>query len=147
MSRMGPVLARMLASAALRAVADEVNIFSHRQPEWIRPLADAFSAATGIAVNVAFVGRGRSGRLVAEGDRAPADLVLTVEIARAMQMVGAGVTQPVVSDMLAAKSPDSLRDPGKKWLGLTTGARIICVNGERISEGKVTPCDDLADPK
>ena len=89
------LLALALGTTALPALADEVNIYSHRQPELIQPLLDAFTAETGIAVNVAFVDKGMAERLVAEGDRSPADLVLTVDIARLMQVVEAGVTQPV----------------------------------------------------
>ena len=48
-------------------------------------------------MNIAFVDKGMVERLVAEGDRSPADLVLTVDIARLTEVVNAGVTQPVDS--------------------------------------------------
>lgn len=41
---MRPALfALALASTALPAWADEVNVYSHRQPELIQPLVDAFT--------------------------------------------------------------------------------------------------------
>ncbi len=46
-------LGTVLAVSALPALADEVNVYSHRQPELIQPLMDAFTAETGITVNVA----------------------------------------------------------------------------------------------
>ena len=142
-----PLLALVLSSTALPALAQEVNIYSHRQPELIQPLVDAFTAETGIAVNVAFVDKGMVERLVAEGSRSPADLVLTVDIARLIQLVDAGVTQPVRSDVLEANIPAEFRDPGDQWFGLTTRARVVYASKERVKAGEVTTYEDLADPK
>jgi iron(III) transport system substrate-binding protein len=132
---------------ATPAVADEVNVYSHRQPELIQPLVDAFTAETGIAVNVAFVDKGMAERLVAEGDRSPADLILTVDIARLMQIVDAGVTQPVQSDVLTTNIPATLRDPGNQWFGLTARARIVYASIDRVKPGEVTTYEDLASEK
>jgi iron(III) transport system substrate-binding protein len=136
-----------LSSTAVPALAQEVNIYSHRQPELIQPLLDAFTAETGIATNVAFVDKGMAERLVAEGDRSPADLVLTVDIARLVQVVEAGVIQPVQSDVLTANIPATLRDPANEWFGLTTRARIVYASKDRVAPGEVTTYEDLADPK
>jgi iron(III) transport system substrate-binding protein len=124
-----------------------VNIYSHRQPELIQPLVDAFTAETGIDVNVAFVDKGMAERLVAEGNRSPADLVLTVDIARLMQVVEAGVTQPVESDVLSSNIPAEFRDPAGHWFGLTSRARIVYASKERVKDGEVTTYEDLASDK
>ncbi|MDB5661366.1 MAG: Fe+3 siderophore transporter, periplasmic substrate-binding protein [Cypionkella sp.] len=129
------------------ALAEEVNIYSHRQPELIQPLIDAFTKETGIEVNVAFVDKGMAERLVAEGNRSPADLILTVDIARLMEVVKAGVTQEIDSPVLEANIPAGFRDPGKHWFGLTSRARVVYVSNERIKPGDVTTYEDLADPK
>ena len=42
------LLALALTGTALPALAQEVNVYSHRQPELIQPLVDAFTAETGI---------------------------------------------------------------------------------------------------
>ncbi len=147
MSLLRPALALMLCATALPAFADEVNIYSHRQPELIQPLVDAFTAETGITVNVAFVESGMSERLVAEGKRSPADLVLTVDVARLIQVVEAGVTQAVDSEVLKANIPAGLRDPANQWFGLTTRARIVYASKDRVAPGEVTTYEDLADPK
>ncbi len=140
-------LAALAVTTALPALADEVNVYSHRQPELLQPLVDAFTADTGIAVNVAFVDKGMAERLQAEGDRSPADIVMTVDIARLQQIVDAGVTQPVQSDVLAANVPEALRDPAGHWFGLTTRARIIYASKERVAAGEVTTYEDLASDK
>jgi iron(III) transport system substrate-binding protein len=128
-------------------LAQEINVYSHRQPELIQPLVDAFTAETGIAVNVAFVDKGMAERLQAEGDRSPADLVLTVDIARLTQIVAADVTQPVQSDVLEANIPEAFRDADDHWFGLTARARIVYASKDRVADGEVTTYEDLADPK
>ena len=141
------LMALACATTALPALADEINVYSHRQPELIQPLVDAFTAETGITVNVAFVEKGMAERLVAEGARSPADLVLTVDIARLQQIVDAGVTQAVQSDVLETNIPADLRDAGDQWFGLTSRARIVYASVDRVAEGEVTTYEDLADPK
>ena len=141
------LLTLALCTTALPALAEEVNIYSHRQPELIQPLIDAFTAETGITVNVAFIDKGMVERLQAEGDRSPADLVLTVDIARLTQVIEAGVTQPVQSEVLEANIPAAFRDAADHWFGLTTRARIVYASKERVADGEVTTYEDLADPK
>ncbi|MGB3277623.1 MAG: Fe(3+) ABC transporter substrate-binding protein [Pseudorhodobacter sp.] len=148
MSARLPVLAALaLGAISLPALADEVNVYSHRQPSLIQPLADAFTAETGIDVNIAFVDKGMAERLVAEGNRSPADLVLTVDIARLTQIVDAGVIQPVDSAVLAANIPTNLRDEGNHWFGLTSRARIVYAAKDRVAPGEITTYEDLASEK
>ncbi|NIY98739.1 iron ABC transporter substrate-binding protein, partial [Salipiger sp. HF18] len=71
-----------LIATAVPALAEEVNLYSYRQPELLAPLTEAFTAETGIDVNVAYLEQGMVERLQAEGDRSPADLVFTVDISR-----------------------------------------------------------------
>jgi iron(III) transport system substrate-binding protein len=146
MTRLTP-LALAAAAVAAPALADEVNVYSHRQPELVQPLFDAFTRETGIAVNVAYVDKGMVERLQAEGDRSPADLVMTVDIARLAQVVDAGVTQPVASEVLAANIPAEFRDPGNQWFGLTSRARIVYASKDRVADGEVTTYEDLASDK
>jgi len=134
-------------ASAVPALAAEVNIYSFRQPQLVQPLFDAFTAATGIAVNVAYVDKGLVERLVAEGARSPADLVMTVDISRLAQLVDAGVTQSVDSATLAANIPAEFRDPANQWFGLTSRARVIYASRDRVADGEVTTYEDLADPK
>lgn len=141
------LVALLAATVAVPALAEEVNVYSLRQPELVQPLFDRFTEETGIAVNVAFVEKGMVERLASEGDRSPADLVMTVDIARLAQVVEAGVTQPVESEVLAANIPAEFRDPGNQWFGLTSRARIVYASKERVADGVVTTYEDLADPK
>ncbi len=140
-----PALA--LLAAAQPALAEEVNLYSYRQPELLAPLTEAFTAATGIDVNVAYLSDGMVERLQAEGDRSPADLVFTVDVSRLAAIVDAGVTQPVTSDVLQANVPAQYHDPDGNWWGLTTRARIVYASKDRVDPSEVTTYEDLADPK
>ena len=140
-------LAGSLALIAAPALAQEVNLYSYRQPELLAPLTDAFTEETGIKVNVAHLDKGMVERLEAEGERSPADLVLTVDVSRINDIVENGLTQPVQSDVLTQNVPDIYHDPDGHWWGLTTRARIVYASKERVADGEVTTYEDLADPK
>jgi len=137
----------LITAIAAPAIADEVNLYSYRQPDLLKPLTDAFTEETGIAVNVAHLDKGMVERLQAEGDRSPADLVFTVDISRLAAVVDAGLTQAVDSEALRTNVPETYRDPDGHWWGLTTRARIVYASKERVAEGEVTTYEDLADPK
>ena len=129
------------------AQAADVNVYSYRQPELIKPLTDAFTSQTGINVNVAYLKKGMVERMKAEGRRSPVDVVLTVDISRLSAVVSEGLTQSVESAALSQNVPDLYRDPDGHWYGLTTRARIVYASKDRVADGEVTTYEDLADPK
>ncbi|MEX2518163.1 MAG: Fe(3+) ABC transporter substrate-binding protein [Paracoccaceae bacterium] len=135
------------AAIAAPALADEVNVYSYRQPDLIAPLMAAFTAETGVEANVVFLNKGMVERLKAEGDLSPADLIFTVDISRLLEAVDAGVTQAVTSPVLEANIPDAFHDPDGHWWGVTARARIVYASKERVKDGEVTTYEDLADPK
>ncbi|MDU8926548.1 Fe(3+) ABC transporter substrate-binding protein [Alisedimentitalea sp. MJ-SS2] len=133
--------------AAAPALADDVNVYSYRQPELLAPLTDAFEAETGINVNVAYMKKGMVERLTAEGKRSPADLIFTVDAARMAAMVEAGLTQPVTSATLSANVPPAFHDPDGHWWTLTTRARVVYASKDRVADADITTYEDLVDPK
>ncbi len=147
MTRPTPALALCALTLASTAVAQEVNVYSYREPALIQPLMDAFTAQTGVAVNVAFLNKGLIERLRAESRRSPADLVFTVDISRLHGVKDAGLTQPVQNDALTNNIPAEFRDPENHWFGLTTRARIIYASKDRVAPGEVTTYEDLANAK
>jgi iron(III) transport system substrate-binding protein len=136
-----------LIGAAFPALADgEVNIYSYRQPELIKPVLDAFTKDTGVKTNVLFLDKGLVERIQAEGDNSPADVILTVDIARLTEAKDAGVTQPVNDEVINKDIPANFRDPAGDWFGLTTRGRVVYASKERVSDTAIT-YEDLADPK
>ena len=134
-------------TAALPAFSDEVNVYSYRQPELVKPVFDAFTSATGIGVNVTYLNKGLIERLKSEGSRSPADLVFTVDIARLKAVVEAGVTQPVDSEILSGYTSNEFKDPENNWFALTLRGRVVYASKDRVKSGEVSTYEDLADPK
>ncbi|MDR5652983.1 Fe(3+) ABC transporter substrate-binding protein [Ruixingdingia sedimenti] len=141
------LLATAACALGLPALADEVNVYTTRQAFLIEPVMEAFTRETGIKVNLAFIEKGLVERLKSEGDRSPADLVMTVDIANLNQIVEADVLQPVDSAVLEAAVPEALQSPDNLWFALTTRARVIYASKDRVADGEVTTYEDLTDPK
>ena len=137
----------LLASTLATPAVADVNIYTTRQPDLIQPVMDAFTAKTGVAVNLAFVKDGLVERLKAEGARSPADLVMTVDIANLQKIVDADVIQPIENDVLTAAVPANLRSPDNLWFGLTKRARIVYASRDRVADGEVTTYEDLSSDK
>lgn len=132
--------------ASASASAQEVNVYTYREPDLIRPLFDAFTKDTGVKVNVIFARDGLEQRIATEGAASPADVLLTVDIARLQQAVDLGITQPVASPTLASAIPAQLRDPNGHWFGVTTRSRAVYASKNRVQQDAIR-YEDLADPK
>jgi len=146
-------LTRAVMAAAIFGVlapavqaADEVNIYSYRQPYLINPLLEAFTKNTGIKTNVIFAKKGLIERVAAEGRNSPADLLLTIDIGRLSGAVAKGITQTVKSSVLESNIPASYRDPKGQWFGLTRRARVVYASKKRVAQDAIT-YEELADPK
>jgi len=141
-------LAGLMALAVTEfAAAAEVNVYSLRQEFLIRPFLDKFAEETGITVNTVYTKDGVQERLEAEGAQSPADVVLTVDIARLDQLAKAGLLQPVSSPVLEQNIPAQFRHPDGLWYALTARARIIYASKERVQPGEISTYEELADPK
>lgn len=141
------VLASLLSATAISAAAEEVNIYSTRQPELIDPILAEFTAETGIDANIVFLSSGMLERLRAEGKRSPADVILTTDIANLNAATEAGLTQAVDSEVINANVPSSFRDTGNQWFGLTSRARVIYASNARVAEGEISSYEELAGPE
>ena len=134
-------------SSSVAFAASEVNIYSYRQPELIKPLLDRFTKETGITANVLFLDKGLVERIKAEGVNSPADVILTIDIQRLTEAKDGGVVQPVKDNALINKDiPASLRDVVGDWFGLTTRGRVVYASKDRVAQSSIT-YEELADPK
>ena len=136
----------LLATPAL--AEGEVNIYSARKEDLIKPLLDDFSKQAGVTVNLV-TGKEEAllQRLQSEGVNTPADLMLTTDAGRLAAAREAGVLQAVKSETLAARIPAAYRDPDGYWYGLSVRARPIIYARERVKPAELSTYDDLADPK
>ena len=137
--------AALLSSVAAPALAAEVNVYTTRQPELIKPVFDAFSAESGVAVNVVFAEKGVIERLQAEGRNTPADMVIMTSVGDLEAAKAAGVLGALDSDVLTAAIPAQYRDPQNMWFGLTARSRVAYVS--KTVEDAPTRFADLTDEK
>ena len=128
------------------AQSGEVNVYSYREHKLIQPLLDAFTKDTGIKVNVISASSGLEQRIKTEGENSPADVLLSVDIARLQDAVDAGITQPIKSAVLDKAIAPQYRDPAGNWYGLAMRARVVYASKERVAQDAIT-YDELSDPK
>jgi iron(III) transport system substrate-binding protein len=140
------LLTAALASFATQAA--EVVVYSARNEQLIKPLFDAYTKETGVAVKFVTDKEGPlMARLKAEGRNTPADIFMTVDAGNLWQASEEGLLKPVDSKVLAANIPAHLRDPGNEWFGLSVRARTLIYNTNKVKPVELSTYEDLAGAK
>ena len=139
----------VLAGGGLAPAAgtSEVVVYSARHYGQ-EPAFDAFTKKTGITIKTF---NGNTGelyeRLKAEGDKTPADVLLTVDAGNLWNAARAGFLSRVDSPELIANVPAHLRDPESRWFGLTLRARTIMYSTARVKPVDLSTYEALGDPR
>ena len=123
------------------AFAASINIYSHR----MRPDSAVFGCLygqTGVETKVVHAAKGLAQRLQAEGEASPADVILTVDIARLAEYANLDLLAPVSSGILAY-TPRLRAKDGRCF---SERARII-VTSKTGSDGSIADLEDLAKPE
>ena len=137
--------ALILATSFLVEASEEVNVYSYRQPFLVEPLFAKFTEETGVKVNVVFAKKGMAERLAREGKYSPADILLTTDISRLIELREKNLVQAVNSSVLNQAIPKQYQAQDNTWFALTTRVRNI-YSAKRL--GKIDfNYEDLADPK
>ena len=137
--------ALILATSFLVKASEEVNVYSYRQPFLVEPLFSKFTEETGVKVNVVFAKKGMAERLAREGKYSPADILLTTDISRLIELREKNLVQAVNSSVLNQAIPKQYQAQDNTWFALTTRVRNI-YSAKRL--GKIDfNYEDLADPK
>jgi iron(III) transport system substrate-binding protein len=141
-------VAALLGSLASAAAANEVVVYSARSHYGQEPAIEAFTKKTGIQVKSH---GGNSSelfdRLKAEGDKTPADVLITVDAGNLWNAAQAGLLAKIDSPETQANVPANLRDPGGRWVALTMRARTIMYNTRKVKPEELSTYEALADPK
>lgn len=124
----------------------EVNIYSARKENLIKPLLDKFTEQTGIKVNLV---TGKAGalqeKLELEGENTPADMLVTVDAGNLHRAKEAGLLQAVESATLTDSIPENLRDKDNQWFGMTYRARPIFYVKGKVKPEELSTYEALAD--
>ncbi len=135
-------------AAAQGPAPGEVNVYSARQEALIKPQLDAFAKATGIRVNLITAGEDAIiERMRAEARNSPADVLLTVDVARLIRATDAGLLKPIRSEELEKAIPSQYREKDGRWFALGLRARVFYYNPEKVNPAELSTYEALADPK
>lgn len=135
-----------LVLAAQFSWAESVNIYSFRQPFLIEPILEQFTKETGIETKVVFAKSGLIQRLKREGKLSPADVVLTSNFSKLLEVKEEGLTQSVDSKIISDNIPAQFRDSEQHWVALTQRVRNVYSSKDRLGKLDIN-YEDLADKK
>lgn len=139
------LLAGTIGLSSGAAFGQEINLYTTREPGLIKTLIDAFTQAKGVKVNTIFVKDGLAERVEAEGDKSPADVLMTVDIGNLIDLVDKKLTQPVKSATLESAIPANLRGAGGEWFSLSLRARVLYA--AKDLDLSTFTYENLSDPK
>jgi len=141
------VVGLALNGAAL-AQDNVVNIYSSRHYQTDEALYTGFTKQTGIKVNRIEAGEDALiERIRNEGERSPADVLVTVDAGRLWRAEQLGLFQPIKSKLLESRVPENFREPGGHWFGFSMRARVIAYNKDKVRPGEIQTYEELAEPK
>ena len=122
-----------------------LNLYSSRHYQTDEALYINFTRLTGIKINrIEGTEDALLERLKNEGRNSPADVLLTVDVARLWRAQQMNLLEPVQSAALNQRIPAHLREPAGHWYGFSKRARVIVYNKQLVNPADVQNYEDLA---
>ena len=137
-----------LAFPHTASAEEKLTVYSGRAERLIKPVFDAFTAKTGIQIDLLSSGTTELvNRLKLEGDRSPADLFITNDAGSLELARTAGLLRPLNMREVERAIPSQFRAPDNSWIGLSGRFWVIVINTTLLHPDQVTSLFDVADPK
>lgn len=125
-----------------------VNVYSSRHYDVDTRLLNKFSEETGIKVNTV---KADSDQLVTrmetEGDRSPADVLITADGTRLVIAKERGLLQRMEPGINGSKVPPQWRDRDNYWTGLTKRVRFMVYHPGRVDVNELSDYESLTADK
>ena len=122
-----------------------LNLYSSRHYQTDEALYTNFTRLTGIKINrIEGAEDALLERLKNEGRNSPADVLITVDVARLWRAQQMNLLEPVQSAVLDRRIPAHLREPAGHWYGFSKRARVIVYNKQLVNPADVQNYEDLA---
>ncbi|MDP1718123.1 MAG: extracellular solute-binding protein, partial [Burkholderiales bacterium] len=139
----------LLVGAGLAPAQEKIlNLYSSRHYQTDEALYNNFTKLTGIKINRIEAGEDPLiERLKNEGNKSPADVLVTVDAGRLWRAEQAGLFQPVSSKVLESRLPANMRVPNNEWFGFSARGRVIVYNKAAVNPENVQNYEDLANPR
>ncbi len=136
-----------LALPTVVSAADKLTVYSGRAERLIKPVLDAFTAKTGIQIELLSSGTTELvNRIKAEGDRSPADVFITNDAGSLEMVRAAGLFRPLNMREVERAIPAQFRAADNSWIGLSGRFWVIVYNTTMVKPDQVKSLLDLADP-
>jgi iron(III) transport system substrate-binding protein len=138
----------VLMAGHVTAQQQVLNLYSSRHYQTDEALYANFEKKSGIKVNrIEGPEDPLIERMKSEGDKSPADLLITVDMGRLLKAQQFGLFQPIKSKFLEAKIPAELRAADGSWFGFSVRARPIFYAKGRVEKTQLPDYESLADPQ
>jgi iron(III) transport system substrate-binding protein len=125
-----------------------LNLYTARHYATDDAFYTGYTKATGIKINRIEGGEDALfERIKTEGANSPADVFLTVDVARLWRAEQAGIFAPVKSATLNKRIPAHYRDPEAKWFGFSARARVLAYDNKKVKPTEIARYEDLANSK
>jgi iron(III) transport system substrate-binding protein len=137
-----------LVLPTIASAADKLTVYSGRAERLIKPVLDAFTAKTGIQMELLSSGTTELvNRMKAEGDRSPADVFITNDAGSLEMARTAGLLRPLNMREVERAIPPQFRAADNSWIGLSGRFWIIVYNTTMVKPDQLKSLFDLANPK
>ncbi|WP_333828159.1 extracellular solute-binding protein [Pararhodobacter sp.] len=124
------LIATVALAAPLPALAD-ITLYSGRGEALVAPIIAAFTAETGINVDVRYAGTAELAILLQEeGDASPADLFWAQDAAALGAVAGSFAALP---EELVGAVPAAYRDAENRWVATSGRGRVLAYSTERVT--------------
>ncbi len=138
----------LFGAIVTEAQAQDLVVYSGRSERLIKPVLDEFTKKTGIKITLHSAGTVELlNKLLAEGERTPADVYLTVDAGTLERARIAGLLQPIKSESIVRNIPAGMRAADNAWIGLSLRTRVIAYNPQKVNPDEIKTFEGLIDPK
>ncbi|GIT00805.1 MAG: iron ABC transporter substrate-binding protein [Acidimicrobiales bacterium] len=121
------------AAAACSGGTDSLTVYSGRSEKLVGPIFEAFTAETGIALDVRYGSSNDLALLLAEeGDKSPADVFLSRSPGPAGYLDDLGMLSELDDDVLDRVSTTD-RSPDGTWVGFAGRGRVLVYNVDEVA--------------
>lgn len=133
------------SDSAAQGEEQVLNVYSHRHYDADKIIFEKFTEDTGIKINLVKAGADELiSRLELEGEKSPADVLITVDAMKLNRAKERGLLQAVVAK---TNNAATFIEEENFWYGITYRARVIAYNKETIDVSELSTYEDLASEK
>ncbi len=137
----------MLVLSSQLSAAETLTIYSERKEHLTKPVFEAYTKKTGVKlISMTDTAAALTERLKGEGNKSPADILLTVDAGNLWNAARLGLLLPLKSPALEGAVPPRLRDAEGRWFALSQRARTIVYNPSKVKPAEIQSYENLASP-